>query len=136
MRSSLASLMTDRSTSSTNGGTKRGCDAAGGAAADFRVEIAAASRVFADGLAAMWAARPALGTPDRDALLASITSRADGLAARATATVERPGAAGGFAQAAVSIRDLAARRIRAAEALTPRFAGLRVSRAELSSRTL
>ncbi len=34
--------------------------------------------VFADGLAEMWATRPALGTPDRDALLASITSRPTG----------------------------------------------------------
>ena len=114
------------------GDAKRGDVAASTAAADFKVEIAAASRLFADGLAEMWAARPAVGTPDRDALLAAITSRAEGLAARTTATAGRPGAAGSFAQTAISIRDLAARRIRAADALTPRFAGLGASRAGVS----
>ncbi|MCJ2069981.1 hypothetical protein MKK75_14445 [Methylobacterium sp. J-030] len=126
MRSSLAALMIDGFASSTASGARRRDFAPGVPAADFRSEVAAAAQVFADGLAEMWAARPATVISDRSALLASIASRADGLAARATAPAARTGAAGGRAQAAVSIRD------RAAEALTPRFAGLRIPRAEVS----
>jgi hypothetical protein len=131
MRSSLASLMGDESTSSAAGGAHSGGRASGASETDFRgaIAAAAAAQVFADGLAAMWAAPSATGAARRRALLASITDRADGLAARATAKTDRPGTAGGFAQAAVSIRDLAARRTRAADALTRRFAGPDTSQA-------
>ncbi|MCJ2085877.1 hypothetical protein MKK88_07705 [Methylobacterium sp. E-005] len=129
MRSSLASLMRDEAAASALGDANRERRTLGASEADFRGEIAAAAQVFADGLAEMWAAQPATGASDRSALLASITNRADILALRAIVQAGRPGAAGGFAHAAVSIRDLAARRIRAADALTRRFAGLSASQA-------
>lgn len=117
MRSSLASLMTDGFAASNSSGANRGDVAGRMLAADFRSEIATASQVFADGLAEMWATRAGTGASDRKALIASITPRADGLAARAPDL----------------IRDLAARRIRAADALTPPFPGPRGRRADMTA---
>ncbi|SDM92919.1 hypothetical protein SAMN05216360_104289 [Methylobacterium phyllostachyos] len=129
MRASLASLVRDETTSSAVRGANARCGAPGTPKTDFPGEIAAAAavQVFAEGLAEMWATRPATGGADSRALLASITNRADILALRAIVKAGQPGAAGGFTHAAVSIRDLAARRIRAADALTRRFARLGAS---------
>jgi len=129
MRSSLASPVRDEFTSSAVRGANREGRPSGASEADFQDEIAAAAQVFAEGLAEMWAAQSAPGGADRRALLASITMRSDILALRAIVKAGRPDAAGGFAQAALSIRDLATRRIRAADAITRRFAGLGASQA-------
>ena len=116
MRSSLATSMADGFKSSSVGRAKSVHPTG------FEVEIAVAAQVFAEGLAEMWAsrrdtvtARPS-GPASRRALLDSITSRADVLATRTTASAAQPGTAGGFAQAGASLRDLA-RRVRSAETL-------------------
>jgi hypothetical protein len=85
--------------------------------ASFGAALSAAEQIVVDGLAEMWAARQAAGRPDRRALLASLTTRANVLTLRTTIEAARIGSA------RATIRDLVACKMRAAGSVPESTAG-------------